>query len=132
MSEADIYAPDVRDLIEFNGDQGQVEGKPLTGYAYDPATGETSSDAPMIDVLFVFLELRTMEDLDVHRRALQRDTGLDRFVQGRILFYPLTEAEMTESGSLTYDGKVYAFTDLHPFMVNGRPVAYQALHAGGM
>jgi len=130
MMNADRFAADVKHNIDSNGVLGSLKCKPLTDYEYDPATGETSSDGPIIDVMFVFVKLTTQQDQDVHRRALQRDTGLDRFVQGRILFYVVEEEEPTETGSLSYNNKTYAFTDLRPYMVNGKPIAYEALYTG--
>ena len=130
MTNAERFNESIVLLLKDNGSQGTLKCKPLTDYNYNPSTGEVVSDGPSISVQFVFASLKTLQDQDMHRRALQKDTGLDNLIQGRVIFDVVGGEEPSEAGSLVVGAKEYHFSDLQPFTVNGTVVAYSALHTG--
>lgn len=128
--QADSYIQTVKQLLETYGQDGQLQCAPATAYVYDPLTGETTNDGPLQSVRFAMAHVSTTKDIDPHRRALQRDAGLDVFKEGTILFQVPEDSscEPTESAYLLYAGDQYNLTALTAVVVNGKVVAYKALY----
>ena len=131
MTDADAFNEDLMELINQSGGPGVLlcDG----GDTYNPATGVTVQGGPSINVTFAVVSTTTMIDSETDRKAIQRDIGLDKLAEGRILFYledGVTD-KPTEKGHITAPtGTVYMFEDLRPYIIQGQVVAYEALHRG--
>lgn len=131
MTDTVTFRQDIEALIDNSGGPGTLKcGGTNT---YNPATGETTQAGAAISVMFAVVSTYTMVDLEPNRRAIQRDTGLDKLAEGRILFY-LREGELnkpSETGHITNpEGTVFTFSDLRPYIIQNSVVAYEALHRG--
>ena len=131
QTDAEVFRENLIVLIAESGGPGVL--KCSGGHDYDPSTGETTQSGAEIDVTFAVVSTISIIDQDPKRRAIQRDTGLDKLAEGRILFYiadGITE-QPSETGWITDPtGTRYTFSDLRPYIVQGQVIGYEALHRG--
>ena len=131
MTELSIFRKTLKETILLYGSIGTL--KCSGSHDYDPATGTTLQGGASIPVSFAVVSSSTIVDQEPNRKAIQRDTGLDKLAEGRLLiFIDDGVAEVpSETGSITDpSGTKYTFSDLRPYIVAGGVVGYEATHRG--